>query len=68
MMKRLNGCVALVTGAGRGIGAAIALAYAQEGAAVIVADLDDVGAVVVPYTRDGGGVGKTGLCDDGEVV
>src|SRR4249920_3081790 len=47
MMKRLNGCVALVTGAGRGIGAAIALAYAQEGAAVVVADLDEANARAV---------------------
>ena len=43
-MKRLNGCVTLVTGAGRGIGAAIALRYAQEGARVMVADLDEANA------------------------
>jgi len=40
-MKRLKGCIALVTGAGRGIGAAIALRYAQEGAKVVLADLDE---------------------------
>ena len=40
-MKRLEGSIALVTGAGRGIGAAIALRYAREGATVIVADLDE---------------------------
>ncbi len=39
-MKRLAGKVALITGAGRGIGAAIAFAFAREGAAVVLAELD----------------------------
>ena len=36
-MKKLEGRVALVTGAGRGIGAAIALAFAKAGASLMIA-------------------------------
>ncbi|MEB3032953.1 SDR family NAD(P)-dependent oxidoreductase [[Mycobacterium] nativiensis] len=40
-MGKLDGKVAVVTGAGRGIGSHIAIKLAAEGAAVVVNDLDD---------------------------
>lgn len=39
MVNRLSGRIAVVTGASSGLGRAIALAYANEGAAIVCADL-----------------------------
>ena len=46
-MKRLDGKLSLVTGAGRGIGEAIARAFSAEGADVIVTDKDAASAQAV---------------------
>ena len=43
MANLLTGKIALVTGAGSGIGQAISVAYAKEGAKVVITDLDLVG-------------------------
>ncbi|MFV3127128.1 SDR family NAD(P)-dependent oxidoreductase [Niveispirillum sp. KHB5.9] len=55
-MGALQGEVAIVTGAGRGIGRAIALKLAGAGAAVVVNDLDEAPALeVVEAIRAAGG-------------
>jgi 3-oxoacyl-[acyl-carrier protein] reductase len=55
-MGRLEDRVAIVTGAGRGIGRATALRFAEEGAAVVVNDVDrDPAEETVEEIRNNGG-------------
>lgn len=43
-MKQLDGKVAIISGSGRGIGRALALKLAQQGASVVINDLDEAPA------------------------
>ena len=56
MSGRLEGKVALVTGAGRGIGRALAVGLAAEGAVVHVNDLEDPADVLAELPESGRGL------------
>jgi len=70
--QRFVGKVAVVTGAGMGIGAAVARALAREGASVVLVDLDRVAAGSVAAEIEGEGgkavlvVGSVSVAGDAE--
>jgi len=63
-MGLLNGKTGIVTGSGQGIGRAIALSYAAEGARVVVSDINDqMGNETVRLITDAGGTAAFVHCD-----
>jgi NAD(P)-dependent dehydrogenase (short-subunit alcohol dehydrogenase family) len=70
-MERLRGKRAIVTGAGSGIGRAIALRFAEEGARVVISDLDGDAAASVASETGGANVEivvrRTDVTDSSEV-
>ena len=63
-MNRLHDKIAIVTGAAHGIGRAIAERFAQEGAAVLVADVDEAaGEETAAIIRARGQVASFASCD-----
>ena len=64
---RLEGKVAVVTGAARGIGAACARRFAAEGAAVVIGDiLEEQGEATAQSIREAGGTAAFVACDTGD--
>src|ERR1700735_2568182 len=66
-MKRLDGKVTIVTGAGSGIGEATARLMAREGAMVVVADINSEQAERVAADLEGSVPVEVDVSDEGSV-
>src|SRR5437763_16031398 len=66
-MDRLKDKISIVTGAAHGIGKAIAECFAEEGAWVLVVDIDEhYGEDTAEQIREKGGQAVFALCDVGD--
>jgi len=66
-MKKSEGRVAIVTGSAQGIGKAIASRLAEDGATVVIADVNEAGAKAVALEL-GGFAFKVDVSDEGQVA
>ena len=66
MEKMLQDRVAIITGSGRGIGKATALLFAQEGAKVVVSDIDP--APAEETVAEIKGAGGEAICYNGDAT
>ncbi len=68
MTDQLKDKIAIVTGGGSGIGRAIALGFAREGATVAVTDLEDARAEAVAGEIESAGGNAIGFATDFSVT